>query len=108
MTPMPDPDTAVILAGVDVDAGEHLLDALRQARPSGERGQQRDGVAGDAVLGVVHDQVRTGRGQRLDAPGVVGEQLAQVAWSHGGVVLGDLGPFGVALMSVLCSVSATG
>ncbi len=59
-----------------------------------QRRQQRQRVAGDAVLGVVEDELGAGRGERLGALRIAVEELAQVQVTDRTVVLGQRRPLG--------------
>ena len=67
-----------VLGGVDVDAGEHRVAALFESRCAGQIHQQRQRLAGHAMLAVVDVQIADSDGQLRAASGIVGEQFAQV------------------------------
>src|SRR5262249_48873307 len=67
-----------ILRHVDLVSPEHGLDALAQAALHGQSTEQRDGLVGDPILGVVEVDPDRLRGQALATARVVGEQRAKV------------------------------
>ena len=67
-----------VLGDVDLVAAEHGVDVVLQAARLGQRQQQVDGLAGDAVLGVVEVQPGSLHDHQPAAFGIVGEQVTQV------------------------------
>jgi len=59
-------------------AAEHGVDALAQAGLFGQSAEQRDGLAGDAILRVVEIDAARLRRHALAPGGIVGKERAQV------------------------------
>ena len=64
-----------VLGGVDALAGEELLDHRGQAALARQRGEQRDRLGGDALLGEIGREAGAGKGERRAAPGILVPQL---------------------------------
>jgi hypothetical protein len=67
-----------VLGRVDVHAGEHRVAVLLQAGGAGQIHQQRQGLAGDAVLAVVDVEISYGHGQFGAPGGILCEKFTQV------------------------------
>src|SRR5581483_7804198 len=92
--PEGDVEHRAVLGRVDRLAPPHRLDALGEAGPEGQRREQVEGLGGDAVLGVVEEQVAGLDRHRLAPLGVVGEELPQRHAGQGRMVLGQPPPLG--------------
>jgi hypothetical protein len=95
--PQGDVEHGAVLGDVDPLAGEHRLPPLGDAALLGQRDQQAQRLIGDPVLRVVETEAGALRDHPLAAPGVGGEQLAQVGLPGGLGVVGPEGPPGGAL-----------
>src|SRR5262249_54251066 len=67
-----------IFGHVDLVAPEHGVDALPEATLRGQSTEQRDGLVGDPILGVVEIDPGRLRGEALTTAWVLGEQRAEV------------------------------
>jgi hypothetical protein len=76
-----------VLGNVDVLASEHRVAARGDAALVRELPEQGQGLVGDPVLRVVENEAGALSRQALAAVGIVGEQVAEVAFADLGVVL---------------------
>ncbi len=74
-----DVEDRAVLGRVDALAREHPVAPALEVGRAGEVEQQRQRLGGDAVLGEVDQQVVEPQRKALEALGVLGEQLAQMA-----------------------------
>ena len=83
-----------VLRGVDPGAAEHRFDGGGHAGLAREGDEQLHRFAGDAVLGVVEQDLLEAQRKAVEAAGVGGEQLAHVAAVDGAPVRGQVTPRG--------------
>ena len=75
-----------VLGGVDLVAPEHAFPPALDVGLAGEVEQQRHGLGGDAVLGVIEEHLADGKREALESLRVPGEQVPHVDARHCPVV----------------------
>src|SRR5712691_6506138 len=81
-----------ILGAVDLLAREHPIAPGLHLRLPRQQKEKAHGLLGDAVLGDIDEQVLEAQGELLEAPWILGEEIAHVHVAHGRGVRPQVGP----------------